>query len=650
MIKTAIFILMTTTILAMSSKAQTLFSYGKNNVDKEEFLRQFNRNLNPKEDRSTAMKAYLPLFINYKLKVKDAYDKHLDTQYNQIQELVAFRQQISDNSFSEEANINTLIDEAFQRSQKDIRLQDIIVGFDPKDEKSMADAQATANKAMQKLKAGVDFDNVLYEFCTDNSFRANKGDLGWITVFSLPYRIENAAYTLQVGKYSEPIRTNRAFHIIKKTAERKALGKLKIAQILVAYAPEATNAVQIEMKSKADSIYKLLQTGSDFASMAKAVSNDKTSYMNGGELPEFGVGAYESQFENVAFSLPKNGALSKPFTTAYGIHILKLLDKVPVVSDKKDANNMAYLRQRINADNRMEIAKANLVKNLQGKIGFQPNSALNKKALWQYCDSVGIGAAPLKLLAVNNKTELFKYTSQSVNADDFVKYIKTLHGSSKGLNETSYNELLNQFVNLSGAEYYKQHMDEYNPEFKNQLQEFKDANLNFEATEKMVWNKAAQDSIGLANEYAANKAKYQWAPSVDAIIITSSDTDLTKKARVEIENNMAGWRAITAKYDNKILADSNRFEQSQIPVPENGTLVLIEKSFTPIATNQQDKSQTFCYIVKKIDQPGQRSFDEARGFVINDYQQVLETRWIDYLKKKYPVKVNELVWQAVLKN
>ena len=47
------------------------------------------------------------------------------------------------------------------------------------------------------------------------------------------------------------------------------------------------------------------------------------------------------------------------------------------------------------------------------------------------------------------------------------------------------------------------------------------------------------------------------------------------------------------------------------------------------------------YVLNVYDQPAQRSFEEARGLVINDYQAVLEAQWIKSLKKKYPVKINE---------
>ncbi len=42
-----------------------------------------------------------------------------------------------------------------------------------------------------------------------------------------------------------------------------------------------------------------------------------------------------------------------------------------------------------------------------------------------------------------------------------------------------------------------------------------------------------------------------------------------------------------------------------------------------------------------------RSFEEARGLVLNDYQQVVEDKWIESLMKKYPVKINESVLNSI---
>ncbi len=642
-------ILIVCTLLAFAgSHAQPLFSFGKNKVNKEEFLRQFNRNLNPNEDNIKAMKEYLPLFINYKLKVQDAFDKRLDTQYNQKSELADFRRQIEDNYFSEEANIAELVNEALDRSQKDLRLKDIIISFNPKNPKEVEQAEENAEKAVQKLEANTPFEKVFDEFCNDKEFRdGNHGDLGWVTVFSLPYKVENQVYKLQVGQFTQPIKTSKAFHIFKLMAHRKAAGKIKVAQILFAYQPGATDAEKKEVQNKADMVYDQLIKGADFASQAKTYSNDKTSYQNGGVLPEFGVGSYDPVFETSAFSLAKNGDISKPFETAFGIHIVKLLEQLPISTDKKEPVTVANMKQRVVTDNRMEEAKTVLAKSLRNKIGYQPAKTVKPKSLWAFTDSSLDGRTVTTVKDVMGKTILFSFAKQNITAANWVMFVRAVRGSITDLSSKGYDELYEKYINVTTAEYYKNHLEDYNPDFKNQLQEFKDANLNFEVTEKMVWNKAAEDNAGLLKHYNASKVKYKWGPSVNAIIVTATDKATTDSARLQMQANIGNWRSIAMRYENKLLADSNRFEQNQVPT--EGKIDFRAKTFTPTITNVQDSSQTFCYIVNTINESGQRSFEDARGFVINDYQQVLETKWVDGLKKKYPIVINNAVWQAMIK-
>ncbi len=65
--------------------------------------------------------------------------------------------------------------------------------------------------------------------------------------------------------------------------------------------------------------------------------------------------------------------------------------------------------------------------------------------------------------------------------------------------------------------------------------------------------------------------------------------------------------------------------------------------FTTVETNANDGSSSFCYIIQQFPGDDQRSFTDAKGLVINDYQLQMEEQWINQLKKKYPVKVNEAV-------
>ena len=69
---------------------------------------------------------------------------------------------------------------------------------------------------------------------------------------------------------------------------------------------------------------------------------------------------------------------------------------------------------------------------------------------------------------------------------------------------------------------------------------------------------------------------------------------------------------------------------------------------TPVV-NPNDKSASFAYIIKVYNTGSPRTFEEAKGLVINDYQNLLDEKWIAQLKKKYPVTVNQKVLQSILK-
>jgi peptidyl-prolyl cis-trans isomerase SurA len=96
-----------------------------------------------------------------------------------------------------------------------------------------------------------------------------------------------------------------------------------------------------------------------------------------------------------------------------------------------------------------------------------------------------------------------------------------------------------------------------------------------------------------------------------------------------------------------VQADSGRFELTQLPVSVSTNIK--EGTISEPVKNATDNITTFAYAVKTYNDRMPRNFEDARGFVINDYQSFLEDQWIDALKKKYPVKVNEAVLQSCWK-
>ena len=105
------------------------------------------------------------------------------------------------------------------------------------------------------------------------------------------------------------------------------------------------------------------------------------------------------------------------------------------------------------------------------------------------------------------------------------------------------------------------------------------------------------------------------------------------------------WRRIQDSLTGQVQTDSGRFELKQLPgspadIPVTG-------KFTELKKNAVDQSIQFAFIIKAYPGKSARSFEEARGLVINDYQNYLESKWVESLAAKYPVRINETVLKSL---
>lgn len=639
-------LLLTLVASSFSTPAQTLFTYGTKSVSKDEFLKAYNKNNTNSPLTETALKEYLDLYIPFKLKVQAAYDLKLDTLSSQRAELQAFRNQLMQSFLSDPASVTALVNEAFDRSQQDIRISHIFIAA-PRDSVALSERAAKqAKEASQLLQEGKNFGDVAITYSSDPSVKTNRGDLGYITVFSLPYELENLAYSTPLNKVSEPYRTKAGYHIFKRTAERKALGKMQIAQILLAFPPDATDATKQIIKQRADSIYQALQKGSDFTTLVTAFSNDNFSYQQGGVLPEFGIGRFDAPFELAAFALQKNGDLSKPVLTEYGYHIIKRMNATPVTSDKSNSAYMEDLQRRVQDDARMEVARATFNQKVLKTIGYKKGN-YNAAQLWAYTDSTLQNKPVPRNTTISPATIIFSFAKQQVTVKDWLAFRKAAGTAENVIGGKSQEQLMGYYLDLAAGEYYRNHLEEYNKDFAFQVKEFKDGNLLFEVMQRKVWDKASADSAGLKKYFTAHKDKYWWDNSASAILFTAMHDTVAVNLKSKIQSNLKNWRGLVETYNGSVIADSGRFEIAQLPAMAN--VQPTAGSITPSLRNETDSSVTFAYIIKLFPQREPRSFEDARGYVINDYQQYLETAWVAELRKKYPVVVNEAVLRSIQK-
>ena len=112
--------------------------------------------------------------------------------------------------------------------------------------------------------------------------------------------------------------------------------KVHVAHILF-----RTNSKMDENERKAklttaNEAYSKIMSGNEFAEVAKSYSEDKVSGKKGGDLGWLKEGAIDARFNEKVFAMEK-GAISEPFESAFGYHIVKLIDGSTVIKRPLEA-------------------------------------------------------------------------------------------------------------------------------------------------------------------------------------------------------------------------------------------------------------------------------------------------------------------------
>ncbi|MBS1737706.1 MAG: peptidylprolyl isomerase [Bacteroidetes bacterium] len=634
------FFLLFTCIFISNLNAQTLFTYGQHQVSSKEFLKAYNKNKNDEVNRKEALRDYYNLYATFRLKVQAARDLHLDTLPTLQADLKNFEVQLQDNYLKDDKLVNKLIEEAFGRSQKDIHVIDYFVSINASAD-SLEERKAIKD-LVNNLKLNPVNEAPLLEKARKSGLRITVSDLGYITVFTLPYRLENIIYQLSPQGISDTVLINNGWHIFKNAAERPALGKVQVAQILLA-APKEIDNLRAQAKQLADSLYTAIKKGSDFGALAKEFSNDRSTYMNGGLLPEFGVSKYDQAFEQKAFSIKENNAVLPPFESAFGFHILKRIAATPVSASLDDATRNT-LKQEVLQDSRIHSADEQFLKEIKPKTGFK-KLPFSENDLWHLTDSSLMANKNIQIKTLNERTALLSFNDGSkFSAGDWILYVRNSNKAIPGQLHQSYKTLWPSFEEYATKENYKKRLSSFNSEYKSQVEEFENGNLLFEIMERNVWAKAAADSAGLYKYYTAHKNKYVWPPSANAIIFTCTNKAVADNIIQELNENKE-WRSIVSKYSSAVQGDSGRFELSQIPIKDKSHFT--PEQLTPIVINKNDGTATFVKMINQYAGGEVRTFADAKGLVINDYQNELEAAWVSQLKRKYPLKLNQKILESL---
>ena len=638
---------------------QVLMTIGDQDVTVKEFCDVYYKN-NLKSDviEKKTVDEYLDLFTTFRMKVMEAERLQLDTSAKFQKELAGYRKQLAKPFMSSDDITDELIEEAYQRKQKDIRASHILIRCEKNALPS--DTLKAYNKAMDIRKKavakGADFAALADQYSDDPSAKGmkatennparpgNHGDLGYFTVFDMVYPFETGAYNTKEGEISMPVRSDFGYHIIKVNSVTDAMGSIQAAHIFLQLPYDASEEDVAAMKQKADNIYNELmeQDGKNWAEKVKQYTDDKGTIARDGALSPFTVSRIVPEFIEVCKSL-EVGQIAKPVRTNYGFHIIKLLSKSGVNTFEKEKQALA---ERIEKDIRSKKSEEMVLKQAKSEYKFKQNDK-QLEAFMATIDSSILRKAYEPSEKVDMNATLFTLEGNPTKVSGFVNYIKENMTKQSYSSPSAYAyQLYENYSNSVVLDYADAHLEDKYPEFKALVQEYKDGILLFDLMDKEVWDKAVKDTLGLEAFHQRNASKYMWEDRVYATVITVAKSESLPKVK--------------ALLDNGIELDSLRsaIQRDSIPAAfvrkgfyQKGDNNFVDQTEWKVGVRNEipstvDQSTTIVCI-REVHQPEQKTLKEARGLVTSDYQVELEKKWVQSLKERYPVKINEKVLDKV---
>ena len=639
--KIGLSIILVATALVIS--AQNVLTIDKEEISLNEFKNVFNKNNYNTELTKEYLDEYMNLFVNFKLKVKEAKDLGLDTIEAFKSELNGYRVQLAKPYLKNKEFDMNMLTEAYNRMKQDIKASHILIKVN---ENSNTQQEKEAYDKISRIRSSIlgnkiSFIEAAKKYSDDKSALSNGGNLSYFTAFMMVYDFESAAYDTEIGEISLPIKTKYGYHIIKVTDKREALGEVKVAHIMFKSGIGSDDKKINEAKDNINKIAEILNNGEKFSEVAERFSEDKSTAIKGGNLPAFGVGKMVPEFELIAFGLKEIGDISSPFRTEYGWHIITLLEKKGIPKFEKIK---AELENKIKSDSRNELSKEALFTKLRNTYKVQNNpkvySAFRKQSANQI--SSGTFSSPSE-----NNDRLLTIDRKIIKVSSFINYIL--------LNQKIGSNIDKMYINFTNQEllaYEESQLKTKYPEYKSLLQEYREGILLFDLTNTKVWTKAVEDTVGLKKFYTDNINNYKWGNRVDATIYSCIDLFTAKTVKKTIHKKHRG-NITDAEILKKINTDTPLGLQIYSKKFVSGENEYIDSLDWKVGIAKDIKTKNGSYIIvdiHKVLESKEKEFKETKGKVISDYQNKLESKWIISLRNKYKVSINKSVLYTLIKD
>ncbi len=613
----------------------TLFSVNKVPVYTDEFIYLYKKNhLQPGDYSEAKISEYLSLYVNFKLKIAEAHKRGYDTTAAFTKEFNSYKSELRKPYEAGTDDVERLTRETYERLKDEVSASHILVLLSA--DATPADTLAAYKKISEIRKravAGEDFAALARENSDDPSAKNNGGDLGFFTALQMVYPFENAAYNTKVGDISPIVKTRFGYHIVKVNNRRPSRGEVEVSHILI----RTTKPDDVKARNTIFEVFDQLKGGRPWDELCKEYSEDQRTKDSGGRLKPFDARSMTvPEFQAVAFSLKEPGQISDPFQSSVGWHIVRLERKIPL---PPFGEIEASLKKSVARDERAIITKAVTLEKRKKALGFVEQKDV-KRAVMLLADSslsrgkwVYRGNQPLL------NQPLFILNGSRATVREFAHWVTTMQSPVILPPAAAMTQLYEKFVEQRINDEEEKKLMAKNPEYRMLVNEYREGILLFEIMEREVWNKASQDSLGQRAYFEARADSFKAGNRVEAMIFGSPDRELIESIKQKVSRRDTVHEAELKKLKTVVRMRKYEAKESQ---------VIDQVSWVPGLQETVVNNTYYLVDILRLVPPGNLTFEEARPKVIAEYQDVLEKRWLEELRKKYPVVVNNQARASVI--
>ncbi|MDX1740598.1 MAG: peptidylprolyl isomerase, partial [Rhodothermales bacterium] len=481
-----------------------------------EFERQYIKTVGSRadaaEDSLAEYQDFLERWVDFRLKVRAAFDAGADEDSALVAELSGYRQQFARPFLLDKTVVDPLVREMYDKQQQMVDASHILIRVD---RTASPDDTLRAFNRLEAIRdsvvAGADFGEMAIRHSEDPSASNESGGagyagrLGYVRGGRLVPEFEDAAFSIPMGELSHIFRTQFGYHILVVHERAPAAADVRIAHIMITpESPEDSTRAWDEVREIRDS----LAAGADFAELARTRSDDRSSAGNGGELGFIAIdGRLIPSIKEAAFALENIGDISEPVETPFGIHLIKLLErKQPVSLDD------AYegIRRRVSRSGQLETAEQEYARAILSDVGYSIDSTAVRAIFGSMSgDSAAAAIATGALIETGGELPVVSIGESAYSASELTKWAMSASIPPSESASDYAVAIAEGFLVQKAIDYKVDKLEEENEDFRETMSDFRDGLLLFRVMEDSVWSRATADSTELLRRYNLSPDRFR---------------------------------------------------------------------------------------------------------------------------------------------